>query len=450
MRPLFAPCRPDEAHMWFDESVFYQIYPLGFCGAERENDFGGVRHRLGRIEKEIPRLKALGVGAVLLNPLFESVKHGYDTVDFFTVDRRLGTNDDLKHLVRALHEAGIRVVLDGVFNHVGRKFPPFEEVLREREKTDKRFWFNIDFHGDSPYHDGLGYENWEGHAELVKLRLDCEAVQTYLMDAVRFWIREFGIDGLRLDVAYLLPPWFLELLRRTVKEEKADFFLMGEVVHLTNYRFNVCPERLDSITNYEGFRSMISAFNSRNLHEIEYSLTRLFGSFEWCLFRGKNLFSFVDNHDVERAATALRERRNLFNLYTLLFTMPGIPCVYYGSEFGAEGDKSDHDYRLRPCIDDLDRAAFPALTAHIAKLAGIRSHSRVLAYGSYRKLAVQGTSLAFEREWEGERLVAALNIDGADCTLRLTEGEGEDLFSGERCSLAALTLPPYSARLLRL
>ncbi len=436
--------------MWFDESVFYQIYPLGFCGAERENDFGAVRHRLGKIEAEIPRLKELGVGAVLFNPLFESERHGYDVVDPFTVDRRLGTNDDLKHLTRALHEAGIRVIFDAVFHHAGRKFPPFQEVLRERENTDKRFWFYIDFGGDSPYRDGLGYENWEGHAELVKLRLDCADVQNYLMSAVRFWIREFGIDGLRLDVAYLLPPWFLELLRRTVRAEKEDFFLLGEVVHLTNYRSIVCPERLDSITNYEGSRSMISAFNSRNLHEIEYSLTRLFGSFEWTLFCGKNLLSFADNHDVERAATALKEKRNLLNLYTLVFTMPGIPCVYYGSEFGAEGDKSDGDYRLRPSVDELDRRACPALTAHIARLAGIRRSERALAYGSYRKLLVQGTTLAFLREKDGERLLAAINIDGAPCTLHLGEGEGTDLLSGDRFSLCDLPLPPYSGRLLRL
>ena len=119
--------------MWFDERVFYQIYPLGFCGAERENDFGETRHRFNLIEAEIPRLKELGVGAVLFNPLFESERHGYDTVDFFKIDRRLGTNEEFAALVRKLHEAGIRVVLDGVFNHVGRAFPPFREVLEKRE-----------------------------------------------------------------------------------------------------------------------------------------------------------------------------------------------------------------------------------------------------------------------------------------------------------------------------
>ncbi|MDE5896694.1 MAG: maltodextrin glucosidase, partial [Clostridia bacterium] len=188
--------------MWFDESVFYQIYPLGFCGAERRNDFGETRHRLHLIEREIPRLKELGIGAVLFNPLFESVGHGYDTVDFYTIDRRLGTNEEFKLLVKAFHEAGIRVVLDGVFNHVGRAYPPFREVLEKRESTDYRFWFNVNFGGNSAYNDGLWYEDWEGHPELVKLRLENADLQQDLMNAVRFWIDEFDIDGLRLDVCY--------------------------------------------------------------------------------------------------------------------------------------------------------------------------------------------------------------------------------------------------------
>ncbi len=435
--------------MWFDESVFYQIYPLGFCGAERENDFGAVRHRLGKIGAEIPRLKELGVGAVLFNPLFESERHGYDTADFFTVDRRLGTNEEFKALVRAFHEAGIRVVLDGVFNHTGRAFPPFREVLERREETPYRFWFNIDFRGNSRYNDGLNYENWEGHPELVKLRLENVDLQNYLMDAVRFWIREFDIDGLRLDVSYLLPPWFMELLRRTVRAEKADFFLLGEVIHLTNFGQNVRPERLDSITDYECFRGMLSAFNSRNLFEIEYSLTRLFGSFEWTLYRGKNLFSFVDNHDVERAATALKEKRALPALYTLLFTMPGIPCVYYGSEYGAEGDKSDLDYRLRPCIDELDRSAHPELYAHIRKLAGLRRRSHALSYGSYRKATVQSTSLSFVRETAEEEIVVAINIGEGDCTVRVEEAEGTDLLTGQVRNLNDIYLPPFTSAVYR-
>lgn len=435
--------------MWYQESVFYQIYPLGACGAERENDFGQVRRRLGEIEKEILRLKQLGVGAVLFNPLFESERHGYDTVDFYKVDRRLGTNEDLKRLIQIFHENDIKVVFDGVFHHTGRAFFPFTEVLAKRENTDYRFWFNIDFYGNSPYNDGLNYDNWEGHAELVKLRLENADLQRYLMDAVRYWVSEWGIDGLRLDVCYSLPPWFLEMLRRTVNEIKPDFFLVGEVIHIGNFAQHVCPERLDSVTNYECYKGMISAFNSYNLFEIEHSLTRLFSAQSWALYTGKPLMNFVDNHDVERAATALKEPRNLLNLYTLLFTMPGIPCVYYGSEYGAQGDKSDNDYKLRPPFSAIDKNAHGELYAHIAKLCSLRKSSRALAYGSYRKATLQNTDFSFVREIDGEKIVVAINIGANDCTVRVEEAEGTDLLTGQIRNLNDIYLPPHSACVYR-
>ena len=203
--------------MWFDESVFYQIYPLGYCGCEQENDFGEVRHRFGEVEKRIPQIRETGFNAVLFNPLFESERHGYDTVDFFNVDRRLGDNADFKALVQKFHAAGIRVVLDGVFNHVGRRFFAFADVQQRRDASDKKDWFHIDFGGNTNYNDGFWYEGWEGHNELVKLNLHCGAVTDYLRRAVEFWIDEFDIDGLRLDVSYLLPEWFFEFLRRTVR-----------------------------------------------------------------------------------------------------------------------------------------------------------------------------------------------------------------------------------------
>ena len=435
--------------MWFNEGTFYQIYPLGYCGAEPYNDFGATRHRFGKIEENIEHIRSLGVAAVLFNPLFESVSHGYDTVDFYKVDRRLGTNDEFKELVRKFHAAGIKVVLDGVFNHVGREFPPFVQVRREGENTPYRFWFNVNFGGNNNYNDGFSYENWEGHNELVRLRLENVDLQHYLMDAVRFWMDEFDIDGLRLDVSYLLPPWFFELLRRTAGEKREDFFLMGEVIHIGNFASNLSPARLDSITNYECFKGMVSAFNSDNLFEIEHSLSRLFADTPWALYKGRQLFNFLDNHDVPRVYTALKVKENIFALYTLLFTIPGIPCLYYGAEYAAEGEKGDFDRRLRPCIDALDKDKLPALEAHIGKLCAVRRQSRALACGSYAKVWLQNKSLVFKREAEGEILFPCFNIDGAPATLCAGSGEAEDLLTGERTDLSRVEVPARGSRILR-
>jgi len=435
--------------MWFDEGVFYQIYPLGYCGAEKQNDFAAVRHRLNIIENDIPRIKELGVTAVLFNPLFESVSHGYDTVDFYNVDRRLGTNADLSALIKKFHSEGIKVVLDGVFNHVGRGFAPFKEVLEKREATPYRFWFNVNFCADNNYGDKLSYENWEGHNELVKLRLDNADLQNYLMNALRFWIDEFDIDGLRLDVSYLLPPWFFEMLRRTAREKKPDFFLMGEVIHIQNFAQNISPERLDSITNYECFKGMNSAVESDNLNEIEYSLNRLFGGYNWCLYTGKHLFNFVDNHDVVRAYTALSDKRKIFNLYGILFTMPGIPCIYYGSECGAEGRKGADDSPLRPALSDLSFNKTPELTDFIGKMTRIKKSSRALNYGNYNKIVVSNKFMAFAREADGEKMIACFNISENEVTINAGGGEGENMLTGERAHLWEIRLKPFEFALYK-
>lgn len=435
--------------MWFDESVFYQIYPLGYCGAERENDFGEVRHRLARIEEQIPYIRDCGFNAVLFNPLFESERHGYDTVDFFRIDRRLGDNEDFKRLVAKFHEAGIRVVLDGVFNHVGRRFFAFEEVREKRENSDKKDWFHINFGGNTAYNDGFWYEGWEGHMELVKLNLQNEAVLGYIGRAVEYWMDEFGIDGLRLDVSYLLPEWFFEWLRRIVRGRRDDFFLMGEVIHNQNFQKNLTRDRLDSITNYECYKGLTSALNSDNLFEIEHSLERLFGSQPWCLYTGKNLFSFVDNHDVPRACTALKDRRKLPAMYGILYGMPGIPCVYYGSECGAEGDKSDNDYKLRPAVGEIDKDKDPALRALIGKLNAVRKAESALQYGTYEKCVLSNKYMCFKREKGGDRIYCAYNISDGDVTVRVEEAEGTDLLTGEVRNLNDIYLPPFAVKLFK-
>ena len=192
--------------MWYDEAVVYQIYPLGLCGAPLQNSGDQTQagqHRLLRVLDWVDHIK-LGATCVLFNPLFESDAHGYDTRDYNRVDCRLGTNDDLKQVCAALHAAGIRVLLDGVFNHVGRGFWAFRDVQEKRWDSPYKDWFHISFDGNTNYNDGFWYEAWEGCNELVKLNLQNPDVKNYLFDAVRDWVRDYDIDGLRLDVAYCL------------------------------------------------------------------------------------------------------------------------------------------------------------------------------------------------------------------------------------------------------
>lgn len=433
---------------WYDETALYQIYPLGFCGAPAEND-GVPAHRIKKVTEWIPHLQKLGVGAVLFNPLFESDRHGYDTRDYLTVDCRLGTNEDFRAVCESLHAAGLKVLLDGVFNHVGRGFWAFQDVLRNREGSPYRDWFNVNFGGNSNYNDGLWYEGWEGHFELVKLNLKNPAVRDYLLSCVGRWIQEFQIDGLRLDVAYCVEPDFLRDLRRYCDGLKPEFYLFGEILG-GDYRRIVGPELLHSCTNYECFKGLWSSCNDRNLFEIAHSLHRLFSDEPWAACKGLRLVSFLDNHDVTRLASVLKDKSDLPLAYAVLFAMPGVPCLYYGSEWGAEGDKSRGDDALRPCFAGPE---WNALTDALAKYIAARKGSRALRLGSFRNLHIQNKQLAFLRECEGERVVFAVNLDDGEAVVELkgNSGEAEDLLTGERVRLEERqTLPGRSARFWRL
>lgn len=433
--------------MWFDESNFYQIFPLGLCGAPRQND-GVCLPRIRRVADWVPHLQKLGMDAVYFSPIFDSDSHGYDTRDYRKVDCRLGTNDDFAALCRSLHTAGLRVVLDGVFNHVGRGFWAFRDVQEHRENSPYKDWFHLNFDGDSNYGDGFWYEGWEGHYELVKLNLHNNAVVEHLLGCIGQWVAQFDIDGLRLDVAYSLDEGFVRRLRNFTTTLKPDFFLLGEMLH-GDYKRLVNDDMLHSATNYECYKGLYSSFNSMNLCEIAHSLNRQFGPEQWTLYKGKHLLSFVDNHDVSRIASLLQDKQQLPALYGLLFGMPGIPCVYYGSEWGIAGDKHSGDDTLRP---DLTAPLWNELTDWVAACAAARKQSPALQYGSYRSVLLTNRQFIFERALDAERVFVAINADDqsfaahfdaqAGCADELITGLYHDFGGGS-------TLPPHSVSFWR-
>lgn len=432
-----------ENRKWYFESVFYQIYPLGFCGAPFEND-GVLAGRIKKVEEWIPHIKKLGADAIYFSPVFESDTHGYNTRDYKMIDRRLGTNEDFKEVCAKLHEAGIRVVLDGVFNHVGRGFRAFQDVVRNRERSPYLHWFHISLEGNSNYNDGLWYEGWEGNYDLVKLNLRNEDVINHILDSVKGWVEEFDIDGLRLDVAYCLDHDFVRRLRAFTDGLKPEFYLLGEMLH-GDYNQMVNDQMLHSSTNYECYKGLFSSFNSMNMFEINHSLLRQFGPENWCLYRGKHLLSFVDNHDVTRIASNLTNEKHLPLIYALCFGMPGIPCVYYGSEWGAKANKSEGDPALRACFD---APQWNELSEWIARLSEAKKESKALNYGDFRSVVLTNKQCIFERKCEDERVLVAINADGEDYTAHFDAGCGTavDLISGEPHDFGGgSVLPAYSA-----
>ena len=408
---------------WAFDSIFYHIYPLGLCGAPARNDFKtGPVPRLQQLHGWIGHLKQLGVNAVYLGPLFESTAHGYDTADYYHVDRRLGDNRTLAQLTAAFHENGLRVILDGVFNHVGRDFWAFCDLRRNLTRSPYRDWFQgINFAHNSPYQDPFAYDTWRGFYDLVKLNLRHPEVKQHLLGAVEQWIREFRIDGLRLDVADAVDISFLKELAAFCRKIRPDFWLVGEVIH-GDYRKWANRETLDSVTNYVCYKGLFSSHVDRNYFEIAYTLDQQFG--EGGLYSGLPLYNFADNHDVNRVASALEDQQHLYPLYCLLFTIPGVPSIYYGSEWGLEGKRNGHgDAALRPALDLASapvRSPHPDLARTLAHLAHIRRNSRALRYGGYQQLKVAHQQFAFARQTPDEYVVVAVNAADRAVPLNLT------------------------------
>lgn len=434
--------------MWAYEGIFYQIYPIGFCGAPTAND-GKTVSRILKLKDWSSYLESLGISSILLNPIFESDNHGYDTRDYKKIDCRLGTNEDFAEVCKDLHAHNVKIVLDGVFNHVGRGFWAFKDVQEKKWDSPYKDWFCINFDGNSCYNDGFWYEGWEGHFELVKLNLANSAVVDYLLECVKGWIDEFDIDGLRLDVAYCLDRNFMKRLRSFCQELKPDFALIGEVL-FGDYNQIVNDEMLHSCTNYECYKGIYSSFNSMNMFEIAHSLNRQYEPEQWCIYRGKHLMSFVDNHDVTRIASILTNKNHLPLTYGLLLGMPGVPCIYYGSEWGEEGVKApNNDYALRPCFEEPKPNE---LTEEIKKMIHVRTGSNALCHGSYRNVVLTNHQLIFERRTDDERMLVAINASDAPFTAHNGElgGTMTDLLTGNEIQMSGqLEMPPYSVQYLK-
>ncbi|MCI2111971.1 MAG: DUF1653 domain-containing protein [Ruminococcus sp.] len=439
---------------YINESVIYNIYPLGFCGAPRDND-GNLVYRLDKIYDCIEHLKKMSVNVLVFNPLFESSRHGYDTIDYRKVDCRLGDNNSFKKICNTLHENGIKVILDGVFNHVGRDFFAFKDVQQNLGNSRYCNWFqNLNFGGRSPKGDPFWYEGWAGHYDLVKLNLQNDEVVNYLLDSVKFWIDEFDIDGLRLDAADCIDLEFFKKLRNVCKSKKPDFWLYGEITH-GDYNRWANNELLDSVTNYECYKGIYSSHNDHNYFEIAHSLNRQFGN--GGIYRNIYTYNFVDNHDVNRIASDLKDKNHLNNVYTLMYTMPGVPSIYYGSEYGIEGKRTQFsDYELRPCLDlnNVENANYNLLS-HIIKLGKVRLALEALKYGRFDNVNIMNEKLVYKRFTDNQTVFVAFNLTDHDesigfdagCNAKLTDVLNDnEVFDVN--GYFELPMKPYSSRIL--
>ena len=448
---------------WYEQAIFYHMYPLGITGAPKINVQTEVTDRFKELDQWIPHIRSLGCNAIYIGPLFESSSHGYDTRDYKLVDRRLGTNDDFREFTKLCHENGIKVVVDGVFNHTGREFFAFKDIQEKKWDSPYKDWYKgVNFGWQSPLGDPFGYEAWQGHFELPCLNLYNQQVKDYLFDVIRFWVDEFDIDGIRLDAADVLDFDFMKGLRRVANEVKPEFWLMGEVIH-GDYSRWANPEMLHSVTNYELHKGLWSGHNDHNYFEIAHTMRRL-----QCLCHDTRLYNFSDNHDVERLPNKLRNRDHIRHIALLVYTLWGIPSIYYGSEFGIEGKKEwGSDWPLRPCLelaDYTDAEKTNPVTSIYAALGRLKAECPELSWGEFKELTLTTQSYAYARVLDGKAVVAVYNNGDSPVSMEFqlpVEASGvEDLLADCVGSQPILTqvewgklkvqLPSNYATLLRL
>ena len=419
---------------WIEKSNIYHLYPLGFCGCERFRSEAKDldKSRILKVIEWIPHLKSLNMNAIYFGPIFESFEHGYDTTDYYTIDKRLGTNEDFGKVCEELHKNGIRVILDGVFNHVGRDHFAFKDLQQNGQNSRFKDWFaGVNFGGRSPYGDNFSYDGWNGCYNLVKLNLYNNEVVEHLFGAVKMWIEKWGIDGIRFDAADCLTDDFIRRIHTLTRSMRPDFWLMGEIIH-GQYNHWANPDMFDCVTNYQCYKGIYSSHNDRNYFEIAHSIDYQNGQ-----YGNLYMYNFLDNHDVSRLMSVLKDPARVECCYTMMYGMYGVPSIYYGSEFGiygAKGHGAEADLPVRPCLDlnnIPDRN--DELLKHISALGAIRLSTPAIQTGGYSKMELRNQTFSFKREKDGEEVYILLNVSDGDYTFRFNTKYGKlvDLLTGK-------------------
>lgn len=404
---------------WVEHAMWWHVYPLGFTGAEKQAlpDDAAPVHRFEHLTRWLDYVVELGLNGVALGPVFASETHGYDTVDHLRVDPRLGTEEDLVAFVDAAHARGLRVTLDGVFNHVGRGFGRFQQVLWQGPGADAESWFRVRWPADAGPGAEPEYEDFEGHHALVALNHDEPEVARYVAEVMTSWL-DRGVDGWRLDAAYAVPPSFWARVLPQVRAAHPDAYVFGEVLH-GDYAAFVAESGVDAVTQYELWKSIWSSLNDANFFELTWTLSRhdeLLDTFV--------PVTFVGNHDVTRLASRLTDARHLPHALAVLLTVGGTPTVYAGDEQGLTGVKEE-----REGGDDAVRPAFPPEPGELTPggwdvyrlhqdLIGVRRRHPWLHRARVEVLTCTNTSLVYRAHADADDAVlVALSLEDEPVTI---------------------------------
>ena len=402
---------------WVRHAIWWQVYPLGFVGAFPSTAPPGPgEHRLNRLIDWLDHAIDLGASGIALGPVFASRTHGYDTTDHYRIDPRLGDDDDFDRLIDEAHRRGLRVLLDGVFNHVGTDFPRYRDAVAGRD-PDAAAWFR-----GRPGR----FHTFEGHGDLITLNHRNPAVVDYTAAVMTHWLAR-GADGWRLDAAYAVPESFWAQVLPRVRAGHPDAWFVAEVIH-GDYPGFVARSGVDSVTQYELWKAIWSSLNDGNFHELDWALQR-HNTFQDTF----TPLTFVGNHDVTRIASRLQRSEHLGHALVLLFTAGGVPSVYAGDELGYRGVKEDRaggDDAVRPefsappiALGSAGLTSRDTLNLH-RYLIGLRRRHPWLHEARTSALRLENRGYVYETRSGPDALIVALNLDDAPMALPVAELTG--------------------------
>lgn len=405
---------------WYDNAVFYHIHPLNLCGCGHEDIQTTGTHFL-ELAQWAEHAKKLGCNAIYIGPLFESEAHGHGITNYHKVDHRIGTNEEFKQWIAGCHSLGLRVVIDGIFTHVGRGFFAFEHLRKNGKKSPYKDWFsNVSFTHDNEYGDGFSYEKWGGYSRLVKFNLQNPWACDYHYDTVRLWISEFDIDGIRLDAVDEWDYDFIKDLRKVTDSMKPDFWLMGELIQ-EDYTRWVNNKMMHTAANNDLNRQFYYTHNGGSYDDLAKEIRR-FNK----LSHDAKLYTFLDNYDEAHVYEKLNHAEHHYLMTMLLYTLHGYPAVCCGSEFSAgwannrakmAGGPAEGSRPLLKLADYKEFYTSDEITYLHCLLGRANQQFLELSEGSYLELLVTKGQLAFARMLGKSAIITAVNKES--CMVRV-------------------------------
>lgn len=395
----------------------YHVFPLGALRDSKTNTNRTACRNIRELSSLIPHLQSLRVDSILLGPIFKSETHGYDVTDMYNLDPRLGNNEDLKIMVRGFHNAGLHVFFDAVWNHSSRHHFAYKDLREKGRNSPYADWYrNPRFNTSNLCGDSFTVDCWAGFQELPAFNLRNPDVERELIHCAEYWMDEFGIDGIRIDAAEDMDLEFLHHLATACHRKRLDFWMMGEVVFGDPRRW--LEAGLNSVTNYQTYKSCWSSLNDGNMFELAYNLNQLFDDKSGTC-KGARLQLFNENHDTNRIYSQLKNKQDNFVQHLLFYTLPGVPTIYYGEEFALNATKGGcDDWNLRPSLDlakfaNQTPAGQENLLSEIRHLASVRLDCDALREGGYQQEFVHSQQFAFWRTHQNGDALVLINQQDA-------------------------------------